>query len=157
MGVVRVVNGGIWDLEVGLEGFGWFYEVQGKIWKEISGYRASGEEDKENLDDVEVVAEDISRVELKSLGDEELETIETELLQQYYEKEQQKEEPNEQLVVFDMITMIALKYFEMKKVDFAVLEVGLGGAYDSTNVICPECSVISKPIIHTHSFNWPWP
>lgn len=34
-------------------------------------------------------------------------------------------EPQE-LVVFDMITMIALKYFELQKVDFVVLEAGIG-------------------------------
>lgn len=37
--------------------------------------------------------------------------------------------------VFEILTAIAFVYFQMKKVDIVVLEVGLGGKYDATNII----------------------
>jgi len=45
---------------------------------------------------------------------------------------------------FEIITALMFKYFEEKKVDFAILEVGLGGRLDSTNVINPLVSVITS-------------
>jgi len=46
---------------------------------------------------------------------------------------------------FEMITALALKYFAQKKCDIVVLEVGLGGKLDSTNVIdTPEVAVITS-------------
>ncbi len=44
---------------------------------------------------------------------------------------------------FEMATAMAFKYFEEKKVDLAVMEVGMGGRYDSTNVIKPVLSVFT--------------
>jgi len=45
---------------------------------------------------------------------------------------------------FEIITAVMFQYFNEKKVDFAVLEVGLGGRLDSTNVIDPLVSVITS-------------
>lgn len=45
---------------------------------------------------------------------------------------------------FEIITACALKYFYEKKVDFVVLEVGLGGRLDATNVVKPIVSVITS-------------
>ena len=45
---------------------------------------------------------------------------------------------------FEMITVLMLLYFEKEKVDFGVVEVGLGGRLDSTNVIIPIVSVITS-------------
>lgn len=45
---------------------------------------------------------------------------------------------------FEIITAVMFKYFNERKVDFAVLEVGLGGRLDSTNVIDPLVSVITS-------------
>lgn len=46
---------------------------------------------------------------------------------------------------FEALTAAAFVYFEMKKCDFVVLEVGLGGRLDSTNVIeAPYASVITS-------------
>lgn len=45
---------------------------------------------------------------------------------------------------FEVTTAIAFKYFENQKVDYAVIETGLGGRLDSTNVIKPICSIITK-------------
>lgn len=45
---------------------------------------------------------------------------------------------------FEVITALAFLYFKDKKIDFGVIEVGLGGRLDATNVIKPEVSVITK-------------
>lgn len=45
---------------------------------------------------------------------------------------------------FEMYTAMAFLYFERKSVDFAVIEVGLGGRYDATNVIDSILSVITS-------------
>ena len=47
--------------------------------------------------------------------------------------------------LFEILTMIALLYFYRNKVDFVVLETGLGGLYDSTNIIShPLISIITS-------------
>ncbi|MBC7075738.1 MAG: bifunctional folylpolyglutamate synthase/dihydrofolate synthase [Syntrophomonadaceae bacterium] len=45
---------------------------------------------------------------------------------------------------FEVLTALALQYFKDSKVDIAVLEVGMGGIYDSTNVVTPLVSVITN-------------
>jgi len=45
---------------------------------------------------------------------------------------------------FDVLTAIAFKYFAEQKVDIAVIETGLGGRLDSTNVIKPEVTAITS-------------
>ncbi|UCD56845.1 MAG: bifunctional folylpolyglutamate synthase/dihydrofolate synthase [Candidatus Hydrogenedentota bacterium] len=45
---------------------------------------------------------------------------------------------------FEAVTAMAFKYFARHKVDFAVVEVGMGGRYDSTNVVQPSLSVITN-------------
>jgi len=45
---------------------------------------------------------------------------------------------------FEVTTAIAFKYFSERKVDYAVVEVGLGGRLDATNVINPEVSIITN-------------
>lgn len=49
-----------------------------------------------------------------------------------------------QLSFFEMTVGMAFSYFEKEKVDIAVVEVGLGGRLDSTNIIAPEVSVITN-------------
>ncbi len=44
---------------------------------------------------------------------------------------------------FEITTVMAFKYFESKNVDIAVIETGMGGRFDSTNIITPEVSVIT--------------
>ena len=46
-------------------------------------------------------------------------------------------------------TVMALNYFHQKKVDIAIIEVGLGGRLDSTNVISPQITAIT-PISLDH-------
>ena len=45
---------------------------------------------------------------------------------------------------FEIVTAIGFYYFAECKVDYAVVEVGLGGRLDSTNVVDPEVSVITS-------------
>jgi dihydrofolate synthase/folylpolyglutamate synthase len=44
---------------------------------------------------------------------------------------------------FELLTALAFLYFSREKVDLAVLEVGLGGRLDATNVVTPLVSVIT--------------
>ena len=48
------------------------------------------------------------------------------------------------LSFFEMTVGMAFDYFAKQKVDIAIIEVGLGGRLDSTNVITPEVSVITN-------------
>ncbi|MBO5698961.1 MAG: bifunctional folylpolyglutamate synthase/dihydrofolate synthase [Bacteroidaceae bacterium] len=45
---------------------------------------------------------------------------------------------------FELATALAFNYFEVQKVDVAVIEVGLGGRLDCTNIITPVLSVITN-------------
>jgi dihydrofolate synthase/folylpolyglutamate synthase len=45
---------------------------------------------------------------------------------------------------FDVLTAVAFKHFAEQKVDIAVVETGLGGRLDSTNVITPEVAAVTS-------------
>lgn len=45
---------------------------------------------------------------------------------------------------FETLTIAAFAYFAKNEVDMAVIEVGLGGVWDSTNIITPKISVITN-------------
>ncbi|HCW72480.1 MAG TPA: bifunctional folylpolyglutamate synthase/dihydrofolate synthase, partial [Clostridiaceae bacterium] len=45
---------------------------------------------------------------------------------------------------FEVVTAMSLLYFRDRKVDIAVIEVGIGGLYDATNIITPILSVITS-------------
>jgi len=49
-----------------------------------------------------------------------------------------------QLSFFEMTVGMAFDYFAKQKVDVAIIEVGLGGRLDSTNIITPELSIITN-------------
>ena len=49
-----------------------------------------------------------------------------------------------QLSFFEMTVGMAFDYFVNQKVDIAIIEVGLGGRLDSTNIIIPEVSLITN-------------
>lgn len=58
--------------------------------------------------------------------------------------EKKSEEKNLNITFFDFITLCAFKYWEEEGVEIAVMETGLGGLYDSTNIIPqPLLSVIT--------------
>lgn len=49
-----------------------------------------------------------------------------------------------QLSYFELLTLLAFCYFSEEKVDFAVLETGMGGRLDATNIVTPVLSVITS-------------
>jgi dihydrofolate synthase/folylpolyglutamate synthase len=51
---------------------------------------------------------------------------------------------HEELSFFDLLTAMAFLYFKEQKVDWAVIEVGIGGRLDSTNVIAPKIAAITS-------------
>ena len=55
-----------------------------------------------------------------------------------------------QATYFEIVTAMAFHYFAQQNVDWAVIETGMGGRFDATNVITPEISVITNlSIEHT--------
>ena len=55
------------------------------------------------------------------------------------------EEMERPCVEFEIVTAIGFEFFARQKCDIVVLEVGLGGRFDATNVIdCPECALITS-------------
>ncbi len=61
----------------------------------------------------------------------------------FFEKSQ-KEFAKTQPSFFEMTSALAFYYFSKASVDFAVIEVGMGGRLDSTNIITPILSVITN-------------
>jgi len=49
-----------------------------------------------------------------------------------------------QATYFEVLTALAFKYFAEQQVDLAIIETGLGGRLDATNIIMPEISVITS-------------
>ncbi len=62
-----------------------------------------------------------------------------ELIKEIKEKSQMEEPPT----FFEFVTAMALIYFYREKVDLAIMEVGLGGRLDATNIINPLITVIT--------------
>lgn len=63
----------------------------------------------------------------------------------------EKMEAVEDLGVFDRITALAFQHFADSGVEFAVVEVGLGGRLDSTNVLLPAvCAITRISMDHMH-------
>ena len=64
---------------------------------------------------------------------------------QYYSQITELADKNEiQLTEFEILTAIMFKYFSDKKTDIAVVETGLGGRFDATNVLKTNlCSIIT--------------
>jgi dihydrofolate synthase/folylpolyglutamate synthase len=54
------------------------------------------------------------------------------------------EESGLELTYFEFVTALAFKHFSEKKVEVAVVEVGMGGRLDATNVVMPLVSVITN-------------
>jgi dihydrofolate synthase/folylpolyglutamate synthase len=62
----------------------------------------------------------------------------------------QSSDPDFLPTFFEVVTAMALLYFKKGNVDIAVVEVGMGGRLDATNIIIPEVSVITN-ISYDHS------
>lgn len=60
-------------------------------------------------------------------------------------------EADKTLSYFEIMTLASLLYFKKKKVDWLILETGLGGRLDATNIVTPKISVITRiDLDHTH-------
>ncbi len=57
---------------------------------------------------------------------------------------------NKYLTSFEILTAIMFKYFFDKKVDFAIIEVGLGGTFDATNIIKKPLATVITSISMDH-------
>ena len=57
---------------------------------------------------------------------------------------QLNDESEGRVTVFELLTAMGLAYFSEEKTDFNVIEVGLGGRLDATNVVEPSVSVITS-------------
>jgi dihydrofolate synthase/folylpolyglutamate synthase len=79
------------------------------------------------------------RVNGKEIGEEEVAT-----LTQWMREEIECAGITPPYTFFDFTTAMALHYFNQKSVDLAILEVGLGGRLDSTNVVDPLISIITN-------------
>ncbi|MFH1151078.1 MAG: folylpolyglutamate synthase/dihydrofolate synthase family protein [Actinomycetota bacterium] len=55
-----------------------------------------------------------------------------------------EKEAGEQLTYFEVVTAVAYRYFEREGIDVAVLEVGMGGRWDATNVVDCDVAVITN-------------
>ena len=53
---------------------------------------------------------------------------------------------------FELVTLLMFLYFDLKQVDIAIIEAGIGGQFDSTNVLSPEL-VICTSIGFDHTEN----
>jgi len=75
-----------------------------------------------------------------------------EVLQPFLEKRRfgQGSKAGASATVFEILTAMAFLYFQEMGVEWAVLEVGLGGRLDCTNVVNPRLSVITN-ISHDHT------
>jgi dihydrofolate synthase/folylpolyglutamate synthase len=71
------------------------------------------------------------------------EMISEEHVVEFIEKNKAEFEKME-LSFFEMTVGMAFDYFSNEKVDIAIIEVGMGGRLDSTNIITPELSVITN-------------
>lgn len=56
------------------------------------------------------------------------------------------------LTTFEVTTAIAARYFAERRIDFGILEVGLGGRLDATNVVTPEVAIITSISIDHNRF-----
>lgn len=77
----------------------------------------------------------------KNITDEEMSDI-IEKLKDKIEKYNQISETK--VTIFELLTTMALYHFEEKKCDFVVLETGLGGLHDCTNIAKPIVSIITS-------------
>ncbi len=55
-----------------------------------------------------------------------------------------EQKPKINATYFEFMTALAFVHFARANIEFAVIEVGLGGRFDSTNVVTPEVSVITS-------------
>ena len=81
------------------------------------------------------------RERIKTVGPKGWEMVSKDYVQDFLET---RPDEIEHLSFFEITTGLAFKWFADRKVDIAVIEVGLGGRLDSTNIIDSELSVVTS-------------
>lgn len=81
------------------------------------------------------------RINHKEISDEELEEV-IKILDPFVKEYNKTHEEN--ITLFELETAMALLYFAKKKCEIVVLETGLGGLYDCTNIVNPVLSIITS-------------
>ena len=77
----------------------------------------------------------------KNITDTEMEEIIEKLIDKI---EKYNKISKEKVTLFELLTTMALYYFAEQKCDFAIIETGLGGLYDSTNIVNSMVSIITS-------------
>ncbi|MCX5799232.1 MAG: bifunctional folylpolyglutamate synthase/dihydrofolate synthase [Proteobacteria bacterium] len=86
----------------------------------------------------------VSFTERITINEEEIKEKEVVELTAFIREKAEAKDKNRFFTFFDFTTVLAFEYFYRKEVDIAIIEVGLGGRLDSTNVIRPLLSIITN-------------
>ena len=92
----------------------------------------------------------VSFTERITINEKEITEEEVADITEYIRDRVRKKDKNRLFTFFDFTTALAFEYFRREKVDIAVIETGLGGRLDSTNVIVPLLSMITN-IAYDHT------
>lgn len=84
------------------------------------------------------------RVNDKEITEDEVANLAAEIKEKVSDSIAQGKIQNFSPTFFEVVTAMALLHFKRKKADIAVMEVGMGGRLDATNIITPEVSVITN-------------
>ncbi len=77
----------------------------------------------------------------QNITDEEMESLILELMPKV---DKYNENHETKVTLFELETAMAILYFSRKQCDFVVMETGLGGLYDCTNIVNAQISIISS-------------
>jgi dihydrofolate synthase/folylpolyglutamate synthase len=86
----------------------------------------------------------VSFTERITVNEEEITEKEVAELTEYIRNKADEKDKKRFFTFFDFTTALAFEFFKRKKVDIAIIETGLGGRLDSTNVIEPLVSIITN-------------
>jgi dihydrofolate synthase/folylpolyglutamate synthase len=86
----------------------------------------------------------VSFTERITINEKEITREEVATLTEMIKEKAWREDRGRFFTFFDFTTALAFEYFRRQKIDIAVIEVGLGGRLDSTNVIDPLVSIITN-------------
>ena len=92
----------------------------------------------------------VSFTERITVNEKEITEEEVADITEYIRGRVREKDKNRPFTFFDFTTALAFEYFRREKVDIAVIETGLGGRLDSTNVIVPLLSIITN-IAYDHT------
>jgi dihydrofolate synthase/folylpolyglutamate synthase len=86
----------------------------------------------------------VSFTERITVNEEDISEEEVAELTETIKKKVEEKDRERFFTFFDFTTALAFEYFFRKKTDISIIEVGLGGMFDSTNVIEPAISIITN-------------